>query len=277
MAGPLLGAAARGAGVPELRVGDNRNDHDRYDSQNADGYRRSLTDVVNLAHARGGFFESGAGDRFRREKWRGFGPATVRPGRSNHCLRTVGDLPGLLRPRKHPRDCRTFTNAVKNNHRHNVVFIADVKNPCRRRPATPEGVCNLELPVGLRNFFAGLRADFPDRHFQVGLLRARRRAFTTFTEESEPTLSTEPSSSENTRPGRWAWVFSTSCQSTGVFAAGVHGLRASHEADRRLSRGETSPSALARWHRGIVRGHQTESPTAHVSRQTSNHWIRGFF
>src|SRR5258708_40237591 len=43
---------------------NNRNDHDRYDSQNADGYRRSLTDVVNLAHARGGF-ERGACDRFR--------------------------------------------------------------------------------------------------------------------------------------------------------------------------------------------------------------------
>src|SRR5258708_40087599 len=43
---------------------DNRNDHDRYDGQNADGYRRSLTDVVNLANARGGF-ERGAGNRFR--------------------------------------------------------------------------------------------------------------------------------------------------------------------------------------------------------------------
>src|SRR5260370_15963694 len=42
---------------------DNRNHHDRYDSQNADGYRRSLTDVVNLAHARRGF-QSGACDRF---------------------------------------------------------------------------------------------------------------------------------------------------------------------------------------------------------------------
>src|SRR5260370_31446793 len=43
---------------------DNRNDHDRYDGQNADGYSRSLTDMVNLANARGGF-ESSGGDRFR--------------------------------------------------------------------------------------------------------------------------------------------------------------------------------------------------------------------
>src|SRR5258708_32914816 len=70
---------------------DNRNDHDRYDGQNADGYSRSLTDMVNLANARGGF-ESSAGDRFRESGEVGL----RRCGRAGRIARAPGgDLPGL--------------------------------------------------------------------------------------------------------------------------------------------------------------------------------------
>src|SRR5258705_10586026 len=104
--------------------GDNRNDHDRYDSQNADGYRRSLTDVVNLANVRGGF-ESGAGDRFRES-----GEVGLR--RCGRAVRIAvahgGELPRCY---GHANTCEIayLHDACKDNHRHNVDFIADVKIP----------------------------------------------------------------------------------------------------------------------------------------------------
>src|SRR5260370_39172824 len=97
---------------------DNRNDHDRYDSQNADGYRRSLTDVVNLANARGGF-ESGAGDRFRER-----GEVGLR--RCGRAVRIVvahgGGLPGFY-GQANTREIAGLHDAVKNTHPHKGVLL----------------------------------------------------------------------------------------------------------------------------------------------------------
>src|SRR5258708_3943290 len=243
---------------------DNRNDHDRYDGQNADGYRRSLTDVVNLANARGGF-ESGAGDCFRES-----GEVGLR-----RCGRTVriavahgGELPCFY-GHANTREIADLHDAVKNNHRHNVVFIADVKIRADDARDTRGGVY-LELPVGLRNFLR-LRADFSDRHFQVGLLRAcvvlhdlhgGIRAHVEYRAVIK----------RNTRPavglgGQHILPVDRS------FRAGVHGLRASPEADRRNDAGNF-PSALPKSIgecEGIKRNRQR-------AREQANqyHWIRGF-
>src|SRR5258705_47660 len=195
--------------------------------------------------------------------------------RERRCGRAVritvahgGELPGFY-GHANTREIADLHDAVKNNHRHNVVFIADVK--IRADDARDaRGSVYLELPAGLRNFLR-LRADFPDRHFQVGLLRAcvvlhdlhgGIRAHVEYRAVIK----------RNTRPavGLGAQHILPVDRS---FRAGVHGLRASHEADRRYDAANFS-SALAG---GIGECEGIKRNRQRAREQTNQcHWIRGF-
>jgi len=155
-----------------------------------------------------------------------------------------------------------------------LFFIADVKNPCRRRPRHPRGVCTSNFPLGCE-IFCGLRAGFSRPSLPGRSVARLPSCFTTFTEGIRAHgLSTEPSSSETRAPAVGLGVPAHPASRPEFFALAFMDFAPRTRADRRYDAGNF-PSALARWHRGSARAIKRNRQRA---REQTNqcHWIRGF-
>src|SRR5712692_5017750 len=133
-------------------------------------------------------------------------------------LRTLVICPAFTSTQT-PARLQTLTNPSKV-----ITFIVPVvlsnatKKSVPTTPATPAGVRTSNFPSGLAIFCAFVRS-FPYVS-SSSVCCAPASCLTTFMDDSEPTFSTEPSSSAM-RARAFTWVFTRSCQSTAVFADAV--------------------------------------------------------
>src|SRR5260370_6152647 len=128
-------------------------------------------------------------------------------------LRTLVICPALTSTQT-PARLQTFTSP-SNTITFIVLFAYSTKKSVPTTPATPAGVRTSNFPSGLAIFCACVRS-FPYVS-SSSVCCAPASSLTTFMDDSEPTSSTEPSSSAM-RARAFTWVFTRSCQSTGVFA-----------------------------------------------------------